>query len=342
MKIAVGHKLQSGSFGGGNSLAVSFEKYFSEAGHKVVFDLDDDGIDIILITDPRQRSPNVSFSGGQVTRYLFFRNKNAIVVQLIQDCDERKNTKTMNLRQKLLNYCADYAVTVGSWMNSLDIVLLENKNRLQTILNGGRPDTFNYDKNEIWNGEGVIKLVTHHWGGNWMKGFDVYQKLDQFLEDDKNRKIFSFDYIGNLPKNFKFKNVKHIPPMNGLELAKSLRTYNAYLTASINEPAGLHHIEGAMCGLPIIYRDSGGLPEYCSGHGVEFQGCDDVMDAILKMKQEYNKHYVSLDSYTHTDKKMTSEYLLLFNRLLKEKESIVKKRNLFRNPIMLALNQLPL
>ena len=24
-----------------------------------------------------------------------------------------------------------------------------------------------------------LKIVTHHWSGNWMKGFDIYEKLDQ-------------------------------------------------------------------------------------------------------------------------------------------------------------------
>ena len=34
-------------------------------------------------------------------------------------------------------------------------------------------------KNNIkWDKKGPLKLVTHHWGGNYMKGFDIYKKLD--------------------------------------------------------------------------------------------------------------------------------------------------------------------
>ena len=36
--------------------------------------------------------------------------------------------------------------------------------------------------------------------------------------------------------------------------------HDLYISASINEPAGMHHIEGLLCGLPIIYRDNGALP----------------------------------------------------------------------------------
>ena len=32
----------------------------------------------------------------------------------------------------------------------------------------------------------------------------------------------------------------------------------------------MHHIEGALSGLPLIFRKSGALPEYCSDYGIEF------------------------------------------------------------------------
>ena len=76
-----------------------------------------------------------------------------------------------------------------------------------------------------------------------MKGFDVYQKLDKLLKDKINRKKYRFTYIGNLPKNFYFSNTKYIKPLSGQKLAKELSKHHVYLTASINEPAGMHHIE---------------------------------------------------------------------------------------------------
>ena len=36
-----------------------------------------------------------------------------------------------------------------------------------------------------------------------------------------------------------------------------------------NEPSGNHHIEGALCGLPILYINSGGIAEYCKDYGLE-------------------------------------------------------------------------
>ena len=43
---------------------------------------------------------------------------------------------------------------------------------------------------------------------------------------------------------------------------------SVYITASKNEPSGNHHIEAAQCGLPILYINSGGIPEYSNGFGI--------------------------------------------------------------------------
>ena len=31
-----------------------------------------------------------------------------------------------------------------------------------------------------------------------------------------------------------------------------------------------HHMEGALCGLPILYKDSGAASEYCNDFGISF------------------------------------------------------------------------
>ena len=71
-------------------------------------------------------------------------------------------------------------------------------------------------------------------------------------------------------KNFKFKNAKVISPLSGESLATELKKYDGYITGSINEPSGNHHIEAALCGLPILYLESGGIPEYANGYGLSF------------------------------------------------------------------------
>ena len=48
----------------------------------------------------------------------------------------------------------------------------------------------------------------------------------------------------------------------------------------------MHHIEGIMCGLPIIYRESGALPEYCKSYGVAFKERN-FLPALKKIMNGY-------------------------------------------------------
>ena len=80
----------------------------------------------------------------------------------------------------------------------------------------------------------------------------------------KNGVTYSSFLISEMyPKILISKNTNLIDPLSGRELANELKKNHIYLTASINEPSGNHHIEASQCGLPVLYLKSGGIPEYC-------------------------------------------------------------------------------
>ena len=56
-----------------------------------------------------------------------------------------------------------------------------------------------------------------------------------------------------MPENCNFKNIKVLKPMSGIELSDELKKHHGYITGTINEPSGNHHIEAALCGLPILF-----------------------------------------------------------------------------------------
>ncbi len=335
MKIAIGYKLNKGPWGGGNQFAISLKKKLLEDGHEVFFNLSRKDLDIILLTDPRKRSSCVSFSSGDIIKYLILKNSKAIVIHRINECDERKKTFYMNNLLRIANYSSDYSVFIASWLKDLNLTQRNSKGTV--ILNGGNNKLFNMKNNNIWDQKGPLKLVTHHWGGNYMKGFDIYSKLDRLLSSEELKKKVNFTYIGNLPRHFSFKNSKHIKPLHGKELAQELSNHHVYLTASINEPAGMHHIEGALSGLPLIYRNSGALPEYCDGYGLQFEN-DDFLEKIDLMRRDYSKYKKVLQKYPHTAEEMCSKYILLFKQLINNKEKIIKSRNIYRNLFMFLLN----
>ncbi len=341
MKVAIGHRIQAGPWGGGNRFVEALAKALRGAGHSVAFDLADGDLDVIVMIDPRPRNPAVSFTPGAILHYVGLRNPRALVVHRINECDERKNTRGMNARLRRANYCADRTVFVASWLRELPVWKAHPPRAASVILNGADAALFSAAGYRRWDGSEPLRLVTHHWGGNWMKGFDVYEKLDRMLAAPEWRGRIEFSYIGNLPPGFRFVHARHVEPLSGRELADALRGHHVYLTASINEPGGNHQNEGALCGLPIVYRNSGCLPEYCDGFGVMFDG-DDVVPALERMMTAYPDYAGRMARYPRTAARTCAAWLDLLEELVGRREPIVAGRRPWRSPYLALVNQLPI
>jgi hypothetical protein len=338
MKIALGHKVVSGPWGGGNRFAAALAKALEARGDKVVFDLDSDDIDLILMTDPRARNPSATFTPGRIFRYRLG-HPEAIVLHRINECDERKGTRTMNARLRLANYTADHTVFIASWLSDLDVWRRETP--MSVILNGADVSVFNAQGSPSWKEGEPLRLVTHHWGAHASKGFDVYRRLDDLMGEAVWRGRIDFTYVGNLPEGFAFQNARHVPPLDGLALASELKRHHVYITASLNEPAGMHHIEGALCGLPLLYRRSGALPEYCSGYGEMFEGAEDFEEKLEQVMRDYAVYRAALSSYPHTSQVMVQAYLGLIDALTKDRSRLTAAWRPWRDPLAAALIQLP-
>ena len=334
MKVAINYNYVNDAFGGGNRFYYDLQDYLIRNKNIVTNNLDQNDIDIILIMDPRHTSPHFTFGIKEVINYIKLINPSCLVVHRINECDERKNTKFMNFHLKIINYYADHTVFIASWLKDLNLWINNKPN--STILNGVNKNIF-FRKSISKIIPKKFKIVTHHWGGNYLKGFDIYKYLDENLANTELSNIFSFTYIGNKPKGVIFNNIIYKEPMNGKELANELRNHHIYLTASINEPGGMHHIEGASCGLPLLYRNSGALPEYCNGFGVQFENQKDFLSKLLKLRDNYYHYQIKIKKYNQDSEYVSKSYLKLFEKLCKNKKFLSKRRrfnNLFFNLIV--------
>ena len=341
MKIAIGSRPYDGPWGGGNRFVALLCEALRAGGHAVVHDLSDRDIDIILLTDPRVRMPNVCFGAGAILRYLALKNANAVVVHRINECDERKGEAFINARLARANYAADATVFVGEWLSRLPLWREHLRSPWFTVHNGSDIRVFHPRGFNRWTRQGPLKLVTHHWGYHPMKGFDVYSALDSMLAQPEWRARIAFTYVGNLPKGFSFANARHIPPLDGEALANELRSHHAYVTGSINEPGGNHQNEGALCGLPLLYRDSGCMPEYCKGFGVPFSGPDTLVTGLEQLMHDYDALAAKMSGYPWTAERMTREWIALFDALLQQRPQLVANRRIWRNPMIVLANQIP-
>jgi len=314
MKISINSKFIEGPYGGGEKFSKYLRDFLTEKGETVVNSLEDDDIDLILHVNPFPFLTKASaYSFFDAYEYKI-KHPSTVIVQRINECDERKNTKYMNDLLRVASNYSDYVVYIASWLKPL----IKAKKACQVILNGADQSIFNHDGKNFWDGRGKMKIVTHHWGNNYMKGHDIYQKIDKLLNNKYFKELFEFTFIGNYPSDLTYKNTKMIEPLTDKELAKELRKHHLYITASRNEPAGMHHIEGALCGLPILYMNSGALPEYCKGFGIEFNETN-LEEKLLEMRKKYRDYVKKIIKYDHTAKKMAEEYNSLFKKLYKNR-----------------------
>jgi len=238
------------------------------------------------------------------------RNLRLLNLELFDDeCDKRKNTNHVNKLIFRSNEIADVTIFISNWLANYFIKKGFNK-PYKVIYNGCNSNYF-YPKKKREVGD-VIRLVTHHWSSNWMKGFDIYTELDKLLE---NRDDIEFTYIGRYNENYKTKNTKIIPPLYGKALGDELRKHDIYLTASRWEPCGMHHIEGARSGLPVLYhKDGGGINESCRNYGFEYNDIPSLLKGIEKIRTEFREYRNKIDFEFLDSKRCYQEY---YNIILK-------------------------
>ena len=314
LKISINVEYKEGPWGGGNLFIANLKNYLESQGNEVIFNLFASDIDIILIIDPRMLSENVSYSVKEIKFYKSHINKNCKVVHRINECDERKNTTGLNDFYIKNNLVADYTIFVSNWLKNVYLKSGYSSTNYDVIMSGANNEVFNNSDRAIWNQKDPLRIITHHWGNDLNKGFDVYCYLDRKIQEKYKDEII-FTYIGNLNNDIHFNSTIVHEPKFGEELASLIKENHVYLTASINEPSGNHHIEGAQCGLPILYRNSGGMPEFTKGYGIGFKGMDDFFESLDLLKIEYLNLFNKMENYPYNSSSMCKDYLNLFKSL---------------------------
>ena len=87
MKVSIGTNVKDGPWGGGNLFAINLTNYLIKNNHEVVYDLNHDDIDIILLTEPRKTSESSAFTHIDVNNYLNYENVTA---------DQKTQTRNLN------------------------------------------------------------------------------------------------------------------------------------------------------------------------------------------------------------------------------------------------------
>jgi glycosyltransferase involved in cell wall biosynthesis len=313
-KIYFSLKPIKGSYGGGNFFVKNMVKYLKSKNYIIVYELESD-IDIIFIIDPRRNTYE------NVVEYKE-KNPNVKIIHRVNEND-MKREKSINIEPLLIETMkiANIVVFVSKWLHDyfIEKYKLSDLNT-KYIINGCDEKTFYPYKNDDLSKKKLnfkindkIRIVTHHFSSNYLKGFHIYNEIDKLLNSKQN---FEFTFIGNYNENYKPKNINLIGSCNGDRLAKKLRNFDIYLTATQYEPGAMHYLEGLSCGLPVLYCiNSGGTKEVCNKYGEEYSDIKSFLEKLELIRNNYEKYYKKIDYDYLGKKRCCNEYNKIIENL---------------------------
>lgn len=288
MKICIAHKVVQGPWGGGNSFSDQLALFLRNRGHYVVNDFVSD-IDVILLIDPRPTETHTF----QMAMDYKQKNPDVKIIHRVNDTDKARPYGPPVREEFFLeiNKQTDHTIFISEWVRDHYIKLGFNPDHPNTVVvNGCSPNYYYPKENVIQN---PVKLITHHWSDGPLKGFDVYNYLDEILPDQP---VLEFTYLGRYNRDYQPKNINLIPPQEPKEIGNILREHHIYITAARWEACGMHHIEAARCGLPILYHEEGGaVPEVCKRHGIGFSDVESMFRGMQKLIDNYDEYRDNID-----------------------------------------------
>ena len=290
MKVFFNRVPKNGPWGGGNQFLSKMINSLIDRGHEVVFHLSEN-VDVIFLMDPRPED-----GGYSINHAIQYKkdNPSTRIVHRINECDMRKGTNGLdNILLGSANN-ADEVVFISEWLKRY----FEKKGFLgksHVIYNGCDLDVFYPATKRERDISRKIKLVTHHWSNNWMKGFDIYTQLDRFLSENPESN-FEFTYVGRYNDSYQPVCTNIVEPLHGALLGNELRKHDVYVTASRFEPCGMHHVEAAASGMPVLFHeDAGGIVELCQKHGLQFNDFQSFLVALEEMIDKYDVYKKKID-----------------------------------------------
>ena len=258
MKVAINRTPKKGPWGGGNHFVRSFFESAIKNNHNVVSNLADPDIDLIFLMDPRPDSG--TFGINDSISYKNSRGSTKII-QRINECDARKNTEHMDTMLLQCSQYNDHTVFVSNWMKEYFMKKGWASKSSSIVYNGTSKECLSIRKKSVVPkpSERKLKIVTHHWSNNILKGFDVYDFIDYLCG---KRDDIEFTYVGR--DRGAFKNTNVIKPLSGLALAKELVRHDIYVSGSRFDPGPNHILEALALGLPTyVHANGGGAVEFC-------------------------------------------------------------------------------
>lgn len=316
--LAINMRPVSGPWGGSSPFVAQLRKFLEGRGWRVQYRLDA-AVDAVLLIDPREDLQSKAFGMRELTAFKTA-NPKTVIVHRINECDQRKGTAFMDDLLRKANGIADYTIFISEWLREYFCEHWFDATAPHSVVyNGADPAVFHPIGAKAWRSGEPFRIVTHHWSDNPLKGFDVYEELDRIMAAGGLPGV-EFHVIGRWPKSIQWKAAQTFPPCAGRELADRLRQCHFYLTATRWEPCGMHHVEGAQCGLPLLYHEEGGgVVEAGKRYGLPIGG--DLIHSIAEARAHYDELRGRVLLTAPSGDRMAYEYAAALTKLVAERRS---------------------
>lgn len=274
--VTILHTFHKPPWGGGNQFLMALKDAIERKGYRVINKLSSHSsicifnsftFDMKLIGEAR-------------------RNKNTIFIHRVDGPTFLVRGKDKGLDDKVFkinNEIADITVFQSFWSLEKTVELGYRPVNPIIIPNAVDSSIFNRDERIRFSKDRKIRIISTSWSNNPRKGFNTYKWLDNNLDWNK----FEYIFVGNIPVDLEFENIKHMPPVPSQELATKLKTSDVYIIASKNDPCSNALIEALSCGLPALYLNDGGHPELVRYGGLGFNTKEEILQQLERLVENY-------------------------------------------------------
>ena len=176
------------------------------------------------------------------------------------------------------------------------------------INNAVDPNTFFPNSGANSPGE-TLRLVAVSWSPNRRKGFDA-------LSDVSRLPGVELTFVGNWCPEVDPANVILAGVHDSTGVSEIMRASHAMVHAAWEEPCSNAIVEAMACGLPVIYRDSGGSREMAGEYGIALS--EDLAADVENLREQYVRlrEKVLHDRPRFLINRAATEYLSMFREAI--------------------------
>lgn len=128
-----------------------------------------------------------------------------------------------------------------------------------------------------------VRIVATSWSENPRKGADVLAWLDVNLDWTR----YDMTFVGQ--RSIDFRNIRAAGPFPSAGVAEVLRSHDVYVAPSLDDPCSNAVLEALACGLPVVYRKSGGHPELVGEGGIGFEEPEELPEALERLVSDIDE-----------------------------------------------------